>query len=254
MGPGPVLGGKAGDQDYSLSSMLEHAPIKKQAEPEKGTPDLNSKLSSGEQDLLTGTGLVEGEGGKKPDFNIRMSGPMPEYAAEHPKADPGAAARGQRLGNPAMSTGTQEFLTGAGVMDGAPGKKPDFDIRMSGFPQDDGSINVAAPEPLDEAPKDISKYSREDKDMLRGAGLMSQASGLGPASARTTTDAPTKGYQGDELKKEQEEMPAAEFDKQPSTFDSVTQTVSKAKDSVLSAASQATDKVAEMTVGGSKEK
>ena len=38
---------------------------------EKGTPDLNSKLSSGEQDLLTGTGLVEGEGGKKPDFNIR---------------------------------------------------------------------------------------------------------------------------------------------------------------------------------------
>ena len=38
---------------------------------------------------------------------------MPEYAAEHPKADPGAAARGQRLGNPAMSTGTQEFLTGA---------------------------------------------------------------------------------------------------------------------------------------------
>ena len=35
MDPGPVLGGKAGDQDYSLSSMLEHAPIKKQAEPGK---------------------------------------------------------------------------------------------------------------------------------------------------------------------------------------------------------------------------
>ena len=28
--------------------------------------------------------------------------------------------------------------------------------------------------------------------MLRGAGLMSQASGLGPASARTITDAPNK--------------------------------------------------------------
>lgn len=39
---------------------------------------------------------------------------------------------------------------------------------------------------------DISNYSREDKDMLRGAGLMSQASGLGPASARTTTGAPAK--------------------------------------------------------------
>lgn len=37
MGPGPVLGGKAGDQDYSLSSMLEHAPIKKQAEPGKAS-------------------------------------------------------------------------------------------------------------------------------------------------------------------------------------------------------------------------
>ncbi len=47
---------------------------------------------------------------------FRMSGPMPEYAAEHPKADPGAAARGQRLGNPAMSTGTQEFLTGAALL------------------------------------------------------------------------------------------------------------------------------------------
>ena len=46
----------------------------------------------------------------------RMSGPMPEYAAEHPKTDLGAAARGQRLGNPAMSSGTQEFLTGADVL------------------------------------------------------------------------------------------------------------------------------------------
>ena len=39
---------------------------------------------------------------------------------------------------------------------------------------------------------DISNYSREDKDMLRGAGLMSQASGLGPGPARTATDAPSK--------------------------------------------------------------
>ena len=29
-------------------------------------------------------------------------------------------------------------LAGAGVMDGAPGKKPDFEIRMSTFPEDDG--------------------------------------------------------------------------------------------------------------------
>ena len=39
---------------------------------------------------------------------------------------------------------------------------------------------------------DISNYSRKDKDMLRGAGLMSQASGLGQAPARTTIDAPSK--------------------------------------------------------------
>ncbi len=38
---------------------------------EKGTPDLDSTLSAGEQDLLAGTGLVEGEDGKKPPFNIR---------------------------------------------------------------------------------------------------------------------------------------------------------------------------------------
>ena len=41
---------------------------------------------------------------------------MPEYAAEHPKTEPGAAARGQRLGGPAISSGTQEFLTGANVL------------------------------------------------------------------------------------------------------------------------------------------
>ncbi len=35
-------------------------------------------------------------------------------------------------------------LAGAGVMDGAPGKKPDFDIRMSGFPQDDGRCVCAS--------------------------------------------------------------------------------------------------------------
>ena len=35
-------------------------------------------------------------------------------------------------------------LAGAGVMDGAPGKKPDFDIRMSGFPQDDGRCACAS--------------------------------------------------------------------------------------------------------------
>jgi len=34
-------------------------------------PDLDSTLSAGEQDLLAGTGLVEGEDGKKPSFNIR---------------------------------------------------------------------------------------------------------------------------------------------------------------------------------------
>lgn len=35
------------------------------------TSDLNSKLSAGEQDLLAGTGTVEGEEGHKPSFNIR---------------------------------------------------------------------------------------------------------------------------------------------------------------------------------------
>ena len=63
-----------------------------------------------------------------------------------------------------------------------------------------------------------------------------------------------QGGERDELKKEQEEVPAAEHGKQPSAYDSMTQTLSKAKDSVLSAASQATDKVAEITMGGSKEK
>ncbi len=36
-----------------------------------GMPELNSKLSAGEQDLLAGSGTVEGEDGQKPPFNIR---------------------------------------------------------------------------------------------------------------------------------------------------------------------------------------
>ncbi len=123
MGPGPVLGGSAGGQDYSLSSMLERAPYRTKDDhgthitqlglisisallngltrlvweqqsflrgawscPEllscllsrvfvvlavEGMPELNSKLSAGEQDLLAGSGTVEGEDGQKPPFNIR---------------------------------------------------------------------------------------------------------------------------------------------------------------------------------------
>lgn len=37
----------------------------------EGAPELNSKLSAGEQDLLAGSGTMEGEDGKKPPFNIR---------------------------------------------------------------------------------------------------------------------------------------------------------------------------------------
>ncbi len=36
--------------------------------------DISSKLSAGEQDLLAGTGTVEGEEGHKPSFNIRYRG------------------------------------------------------------------------------------------------------------------------------------------------------------------------------------
>ena len=36
------------------------------------------------------------------------------------------------------------ILAGAGVMDGAPGKKPDFDIRMSTFPEDDARCACAS--------------------------------------------------------------------------------------------------------------
>ena len=35
MGPGPVVGGTAGGQDYSLSSMLERAPYR--TKEDKGT-------------------------------------------------------------------------------------------------------------------------------------------------------------------------------------------------------------------------
>ena len=37
----------------------------------EGMSELNSKLSAGEQDLLAGSGTVEGEDGQKPPFNIR---------------------------------------------------------------------------------------------------------------------------------------------------------------------------------------
>ena len=46
MGPGPVLGGKAGEEDYSLSSMLERAPVRKQEEPGKATGTIDGDLIS----------------------------------------------------------------------------------------------------------------------------------------------------------------------------------------------------------------
>lgn len=57
----------------------------------------------------------------------------------------------------------------------------------------------------------------------------------------------------DELKEEQEEVPASEFDKQPSTLEIAKQALAESTESVMNAASQATDKVKEMTVGGSSE-
>ena len=57
----------------------------------------------------------------------------------------------------------------------------------------------------------------------------------------------------DELKEEQEEVPASEFDKQPSALENAKQAVAENTESIINAASQATDKVKEMTVGGSSE-
>jgi len=58
----------------------------------------------------------------------------------------------------------------------------------------------------------------------------------------------------DELKEEQSEVPASEFDKQPSSMDSVKQTVSEATDSIISVASRATESVKQMTVGDKRGK
>lgn len=57
----------------------------------------------------------------------------------------------------------------------------------------------------------------------------------------------------DELKEEQTEVPASEFDKQPSSVDSMKQMMAKGTESVASVASQAAEKVKEMTSGGSRQ-
>ncbi len=58
----------------------------------------------------------------------------------------------------------------------------------------------------------------------------------------------------DELKEEQTEVPASEFDKQPSTLDSMKQAVAEGTTTIANVASQATEKVKEMTVGSNQEK
>ncbi len=55
----------------------------------------------------------------------------------------------------------------------------------------------------------------------------------------------------DELREEQEVVPASEFDKQPSTLESFKQAVAGTSEAVMNAASQATKKAKEMTVRGS---
>ncbi len=56
----------------------------------------------------------------------------------------------------------------------------------------------------------------------------------------------------DELKEEQTEVPASEFDKQPSSLDSMKQAVAAGTETIANVASQATEKVKEMTIGGNK--
>ena len=56
----------------------------------------------------------------------------------------------------------------------------------------------------------------------------------------------------DELKEEQTEVPASEFDKQPSSVDSVKQMVAEGTESITNAASRATETVKQMAMGGNQ--
>ncbi|CAL5229498.1 g12834 [Coccomyxa viridis] len=272
-GPGPMLGGSAGGQDYSLSSMLERAPYKTKEDHVGGMPELNSKLSAGEQDLLAGSGTVEGEDGQKPPFNIRMSGLMPQNSGEETgKADQTAAREtaaretaAPSLGDPKLSAGEHDLLAGSGLVEGAAGRKPAFNMKMSGFPEDDaiaGGAKAGAPtgQPPDQpsgglqdkTPQDTSSFSKDEKKLLRGQGLMSLQSGPAPPTSSATDKALDKEGERDELKEEQTEVPASEFDKQPSSLDSMKQAVAAGTETIANVASQATEKVKEMTIGGNK--
>lgn len=266
MGPGPVLGGKAGGQDYSLSSMLERAPYRTKEENVEGAPDLNSKLSAGEQDLLAGSGTVEGKDGKKPSFNIRMSGSMPEGAKQEGKvSEASQGSPAPALGDPKLSAGEHDLLAGSGLVEGAAGRKPAFNMKMSGFPEDETTTGGAKAGPpaaqqgdqpsgdlQDTSPEDTSSFSKDEKKLLRGQGLMSLQSGPAPLSSGAADDALDKEDERDELKEEQTEVPASEFDKQPSSVDSVKQMVAEGTETITNAASRATETVKQMAMGGNQ--
>ncbi|CAL8465151.1 g4686 [Coccomyxa elongata] len=120
-GVGPVLGGTAGGKDYSLATMLGRAEQKQsgdgkqdKATESKPQKDLQGPiLSAGTQDLLEGSGLLQGaKGGWDPN----------KSPVKAPASAPGAA-EGSSIGrserpelHPAMSGGARTLLEGSGLL------------------------------------------------------------------------------------------------------------------------------------------
>ncbi|EIE20391.1 hypothetical protein COCSUDRAFT_67342 [Coccomyxa subellipsoidea C-169] len=117
-GTGPVLGGSAGGQNYSLASMLDRANAKKSGDSSaagaKDKKDLGDPLmSTGTKDLLEGSGLLPGaKGGWEPRT------PIPKQSA--PAAHGGEGAHQSRPEvpdlHPAMSEGARNLLEGSGLL------------------------------------------------------------------------------------------------------------------------------------------
>ncbi|BDA50751.1 hypothetical protein COCOBI_16-4290 [Coccomyxa sp. Obi] len=127
-GVGPVLGGTAGGKDYSLASMLERAEHKQSGDGTQDKPaaskpqkDLEGPIySAGTQDLLEGSGLLQGAKG----------GWDPKKSPVKASASAPGAAEGSSIGrpdrpelHPAMSGGARSLLEGSGLLQSNGGAK-----------------------------------------------------------------------------------------------------------------------------------
>lgn len=118
-GAGPVTGGSAGGKDYSFASMMgQLTPHDSTGRGKHPLPTVHMPLLHSTLSMHSECKLVEITGKIFSKFLSEDAGDEKSRENEAVAATGGGADRQDRLGAPLLSQGAQDYLQGAGVMQG----------------------------------------------------------------------------------------------------------------------------------------